>query len=36
VAVLKGEIEESLPGWNILVAPNEAVGLVKYMKELAV
>ncbi|MDR1439272.1 MAG: acetyl-CoA decarbonylase/synthase complex subunit gamma [Clostridiales bacterium] len=35
VAVLKGEIEESLPGWNIVVAPNEAAGLVKFMKELA-
>jgi acetyl-CoA decarbonylase/synthase complex subunit gamma len=35
VAVLKGEIEESLPGWNIVVAPNEAVGLVKFMKELS-
>jgi acetyl-CoA decarbonylase/synthase complex subunit gamma len=34
VAVLKGEIEESLPGWKILVAPNEAVGLVRYMKDL--
>jgi acetyl-CoA decarbonylase/synthase complex subunit gamma len=34
VAVLKGEIEESLPGWKILVAPNEAIGLVKYMKDL--
>ncbi|MDR1320226.1 MAG: acetyl-CoA decarbonylase/synthase complex subunit gamma [Gracilibacteraceae bacterium] len=36
VAVLKGEIEESLPGWRIVVAPNEAVSLVKYMKELEV
>jgi acetyl-CoA decarbonylase/synthase complex subunit gamma len=36
VAVLKGEIEESLPGWEIIVAPNEAVSLVKFMKELAV
>ncbi|MDR1061155.1 MAG: acetyl-CoA decarbonylase/synthase complex subunit gamma [Clostridiales bacterium] len=35
VAVLKGEIEESLPGWNIVVAPNEAVGIVKFMKELS-
>jgi acetyl-CoA decarbonylase/synthase complex subunit gamma len=35
VAVLKGEIEESLPGWNILVAPNEAMGIVKFLKELA-
>jgi acetyl-CoA decarbonylase/synthase complex subunit gamma len=34
VAVLKGELEESLPGWKIIVAPNEAVGLVKFLKEL--
>ncbi len=33
VAVLKGEIEERLPGWKIVVAPNEAVGIVKYFKE---
>ena len=34
VAVLKGELEESLPGWKVLIGPNEAVGLVKYLKEL--
>jgi acetyl-CoA decarbonylase/synthase complex subunit gamma len=34
VAVLKGELEESLPGWKIIVAPGEAVGLVKFLKEL--
>jgi acetyl-CoA decarbonylase/synthase complex subunit gamma len=33
VAVLKGELEESLPGWKIIVAPNEAVGIVKFLKE---
>ena len=33
VAVLKGEIEENLPGWTIVVAPNEAVELVKFFKE---
>ena len=36
VAVLKGELEEKLPGWKIVVAPNEAVGLVKFLKELKV
>jgi acetyl-CoA decarbonylase/synthase complex subunit gamma len=36
VAVLKGELEESLPGWKIIVAPNEAVGAVKFLKELKV
>jgi acetyl-CoA decarbonylase/synthase complex subunit gamma len=34
VAVLKGELEENLPGWKIIVAPNEAVGAVKFLKEL--
>ncbi|MDR1949569.1 MAG: acetyl-CoA decarbonylase/synthase complex subunit gamma [Spirochaetaceae bacterium] len=33
VAVLKGELEENLPGWKIIVAPNEAVGVVKFLKE---
>ena len=33
VAVLKGELEEKLPGWNIVVAPNDATGLVKFMKD---
>jgi len=33
VAVLKGEMEESLPDWKIVVAPNEAVELVKFFKE---
>ena len=33
VAVLKGEVEENLPGWKIVVAPNEAVELVKFFRE---
>lgn len=32
-AVLKGELEEKLPGWTIVVAPNDATGLVKFMKD---
>ena len=36
VAVLKGELEENLPGWKIVVAPGEAVGLVKFLKELKI
>ena len=32
VAVLKGEIEDKLPGWKIVVAPNEAMQLVKFLK----
>ncbi|HIY09203.1 MAG TPA: acetyl-CoA decarbonylase/synthase complex subunit gamma [Firmicutes bacterium] len=34
VAVLKGEIEEKLPGWNIVVAPNEAIQIVKFLKDM--
>lgn len=33
VAVLKGEIQEKLPGWEIIVAPNEAIQLVKFLKD---
>jgi len=33
VAVLKGEIEDALPGWKIVVAPGEAIELVKFFKE---
>lgn len=36
VAVLKGEVEEKLPDWKIIIAPNEAVSIVKYFKELEV
>jgi acetyl-CoA decarbonylase/synthase complex subunit gamma len=32
VAVLSGELEEELPGWEISVGPREAVDLPKYMK----
>ena len=34
VAILKGEIEEKLPGWKVVIAPNEAVELVKFFKEM--
>lgn len=33
VAVLKGELEEKLPNWTIVVAPNEATSLVPFMKD---
>ena len=33
VAVLKGELEERLPGWRIVVSTNDAAGLVKFMKD---
>jgi acetyl-CoA decarbonylase/synthase complex subunit gamma len=32
VAVLKGEIEEKLPGWEVIVGTNEAIQLVKFLK----
>jgi len=34
VAVLSGELEEELPGWEIKVGPREAVDIPKYMKEV--
>ena len=34
VAVLKGEVQDKLPDWKVVVGPTEAVGLVKFMKEL--
>ncbi len=33
VAVLKGELEAKLPDWKIVVAPNEAVQLVKFLRD---
>ena len=33
VAVMKGEIQEKLPEWNVVVGPLEAVQLPKYFKE---
>lgn len=32
VAVLKSEIEEKLPGWNVVVGPMEAVQLVQFIR----
>lgn len=32
VAVLSGELEEALPGWEIMVGPKEAVDLPAYLK----
>lgn len=36
VAVLKGEIEDKLPGWKIIPSPPEAIHLVKFLRELSV
>ena len=33
VAVMKGEIQEKLPGWNVVVGPQEAVQLPRYMRD---
>ena len=33
VAVMKGEIAEKLPDWNVVVGPLEAVQLPKYLKD---
>ena len=33
VAVMKGEIQDKLPEWNVVVGTREAVELVKYLKE---
>ncbi len=34
VAVLSGELEEELPGWQILVGPREAVDISGYLKAM--
>ena len=36
VAVLKGDLEAKLPGWEIIVGPREAVQLVKFLKDMQV
>ncbi len=33
VAVLKGELEAKLPNWKIVVGPNEAIQLVRFLKD---
>lgn len=33
VAVMKGEIQEKLPGWNVVVGTTEAVQIPKYLKD---
>ena len=34
VAVISGELEENLPGWEIRVGPREAVDIPSYMKQM--
>ena len=33
VAVMKGEIQDKLPEWNVVVGTREAVELVKYLRD---
>jgi acetyl-CoA decarbonylase/synthase complex subunit gamma len=34
VAILSGELEEELPGWEIMVGPREAVDIASYLKAM--
>lgn len=34
VAVLKGDLEANLPDWKIVVGPNEAIQLVKFLSTI--
>lgn len=33
VAVLKGDIEDNLPGWNVVIGPDESMELPKFLRE---
>jgi acetyl-CoA decarbonylase/synthase, CODH/ACS complex subunit gamma len=35
VASISGDLEEELPGWQVLVGPREAIGIPSYLKQLA-
>ena len=34
VAVLKGEVQEKLPNWQVLVGTNEAVEIIRFLKDM--
>ena len=34
VAVIKGEMEDALPGWEVMVGPQEASDIPSYVKEV--
>jgi acetyl-CoA decarbonylase/synthase complex subunit gamma len=34
VAILSGELEEELQGWQIMVGPREAVDIASYLKTM--
>jgi CO dehydrogenase/acetyl-CoA synthase gamma subunit (corrinoid Fe-S protein) len=33
VSVIKGELEEELPGWKVMVGPREAMDIGNYLKQ---
>jgi len=33
VAMIKGELEEELPGWKVIVGPREAMDIGSYLKQ---
>lgn len=33
VAVLKGDIEDNLPGWNVIIGTEESMEIPKFLKE---
>jgi len=35
VSTISGELEEELPGWEILVGPREAIGIPSYLRQFA-
>jgi len=35
VAGISGELEEELPGWQVLVGPREAIGIPSFLKQVA-
>jgi acetyl-CoA decarbonylase/synthase complex subunit gamma len=32
--VLKGDVEEELPGWEVIVGPKEALQIPRFLNEL--
>ena len=33
VAVLKGDIEDNLPGWNVIIGTEESMEVPKFLRE---
>jgi len=34
VSSISGELEEELPGWEILVGPREAIGIPSFLRQV--